>query len=415
MPITDREVKNTKATTKDIFLNDSRGLYLRVTPSGQKAWLYRYKVGNQTKWPLLGIYPSMSLADARVEALKAKSIRDLGEDPVEHKKLALKKIQHEKNIANDRPDVNEVFDDWFKLVISKRADKGVAVKRIFDTDVLPTIGTRKADEVTRSDITSILDEILKRGAIRMTSMTLGLLKQMFAFAFVREMVIADPTYLLKNKDFGGAPTVRDRALSQDELVQLNKKIPAANLYLPSSFALFIILSTSCRIGELIKALWKNVDFEEKTWYIPTEDSKNGIDHTIYLSDFAIIYFKKLNELKTSNHWLYANDDGDGHIDTRAITKQVRDRQLPDPDKTLKGRSKLFNSLTLTGGKWTPHDLRRTSATLMVSLGISPDVVERCLNHVEENKMKKTYQRYDYSTEQKAAWKLLGEHLTKIMV
>lgn len=415
MPLTDREIKNTKTDSKDIFLNDGRGLYLRVRPSGQKIWLYRYKVGSQTKWPVLGVYPSMSLADARGEAVKAKSIRDAGEDPVEYKKLALKKIKDEKNLSNERPSVKKIFDDWFNLVISKRADKGETVQRIFDKDVLPIIGFKKGDQVTRRDITDILDKILARGSLRMTNMTLTLLKQMFAFAFVREMIITDPTYLLKKKDFGGTETVRERALSQDEIIELHKKIPTANLYLPSSFALYIILSTSCRIGELIKALWKNVDLKEKTWFIPAKDSKNRKEHTIYLSDFAVVYFEKLFQLKTTNTWLYSNYDDDGHVDTRAITKQVRDRQLDGSDKSLDGRSKHFDSLVLVGGKWTPHDLRRTSATAMVSLGIPPDVIERCLNHVEENKMKKTYQRYDYAEEQKAAWILLGEHLTKIMV
>jgi integrase len=414
MPLTDREIKNTKTDSKDIFLNDGRGLYLRVRASGQKIWLYRYKVGNQTKWPELGLYPSMSLSEARGEAVKAKSIRDAGEDPVEFKKSALKKINHEKHLYNNSITLSKIFETLFCLVISKIADDGAPVKRMFEKDVLPSIGNKKADEVTRRDITDILDNILDRDAKRMANMTLTLLKQMFAFAFIREMIKVDPTYLLKKKDFGGTETVRERALSKDEIIELHQKILSANLYLPSSFALYIILATSCRIGELIKALWENVDLKEKTWFIPAKDSKNKIEHTIYLSDFAVIYFEKLFQLKTTNTWLYSNYDGDGHVDTRAITKQVHDRQLSGSETSLDGRSKNFDSLALAGGKWTPHDLRRTSATVMVSLGISPDVIERCLNHAEENKMKKTYQRYDYADEQKAAWKMLGEHLSKLL-
>lgn len=93
-----------------------------------------------------------------------------------------------------------------------------------------------------------------------------------------------------------------------------------------------------------------------------------------------------------------------------LTKQVDGRQ------TLivhKGRSKNNQELVLAGGKWTPHDLRRTGATLMIKFGVAPDVVEKCLNHTEENKVKRIYQRYNYKDEQKAAWKLLGENLDLI--
>lgn len=414
MPLTDREIKNTKTDSKDIFLNDGRGLYLRVRSSGQKVWLYRYKVYSNTTWLELGVYPSMSLADARLNATKAKSMRDNGEDPLESRKLSTLKAEEEKKSLNERLTVQKVYDSWFSLVVSKHADKGQSVQRIFNKDVLPAIGYKKADEITRRDITALLDQIVQRGSLRMANVTLSLLKQMFAFSFVREIVSTDPTYLLKKKDFGGSESARERALSEDEILELHKNMQLANLYLPSSFAIYIVLSTSCRIGELIKALWKNVNLKEKTWLIPSHDSKNGKEHTIYLSDFAVSYFEKLHHLKSSTIFLYPNADDDGHIDTRSITKQIRDRQLDAEEKRLTGRSKHFDSLALSGGKWTPHDLRRTSATLMVSLGVSPDVVEKCLNHTEENKMKKTYQRYDYSKEQKAAWLVLGQHLSKLI-
>lgn len=65
---------------------------------------------------------------------------------------------------------------------------------------------------------------------------------------------------------------------------------------------------------------------------------------------------------------------------------------------------------LSGGKWTPHDLRRTAATLMTALGVLPEVAEKCLNHTEESRVKRTYQRYSYESEKREAWRLLGERL-----
>ena len=80
---------------------------------------------------------------------------------------------------------------------------------------------------------------------------------------------------------------------------------------------------------------------------------------------------------------------------------------------MKGRANvaLAETLVLPGGRWTPHDLRRTGATIMVSLGVLPEVAERCLNHTEENKVKRIYQRHSYEVEMREAWRLLGERLT----
>ena len=85
--------------------------------------------------------------------------------------------------------------------------------------------------------------------------------------------------------------------------------------------------------------------------------------------------------------------------------EVPIRQIPGD-----ARCKDNQSLMLVGGKWTPHDLRRTGATLMGGLGVAPDTIDKCLNHVEPNKIKRTYQRQKLEAEQAKAWELLGERL-----
>ncbi len=69
---------------------------------------------------------------------------------------------------------------------------------------------------------------------------------------------------------------------------------------------------------------------------------------------------------------------------------------------------------LTGGKWTPHDLRRTGATIMGNLRVQPDVIEKCLNHTEENKIKRIYQRQELKQEQAEAWRVLGERAVLLL-
>ena len=81
---------------------------------------------------------------------------------------------------------------------------------------------------------------------------------------------------------------------------------------------------------------------------------------------------------------------------------------------MKCRSLNINALELAGGKWTPHDLRRTGATMMGVLGVRPDVIEKCLNHVEQNKLVRTYQRQKLEVEQTDAWHLLGVRLELLL-
>jgi integrase len=78
---------------------------------------------------------------------------------------------------------------------------------------------------------------------------------------------------------------------------------------------------------------------------------------------------------------------------------------------MKNRTGKVSALVLSGGRWTPHDLRRTGATMMGMLRVRPDVIEKCLNHVQTNRLVRVYQRQELRGEMKAAWKLLGDRLS----
>jgi integrase len=165
-----------------------------------------------------------------------------------------------------------------------------------------------------------------------------------------------------------------------------------------------MLSTLCRVGELCKAKQSDIDLDKGEWTIPKENSKNGKAHLIHLSDFAIKQFNQLFVTKvTDSDWLYPDTNGTSPISPRTIAGQLHIRQATD---NRRGNQALL----LPGGQWSAHDLRRTGATLMGNLLIRPDVIEKCLNHTEPNKLKRTYQLQSLVEEQKQAWHLLGERL-----
>jgi integrase len=96
---------------------------------------------------------------------------------------------------------------------------------------------------------------------------------------------------------------------------------------------------------------------------------------------------------------------------KSINKQINDRQREIP---MKGRSKFTDTLRLSGDHWTPHDLRRTAATIMGHCGVLSEIIERCLNHVEASKLKRTYQRQEPRQQMQEAWELLGQRLEALL-
>ena len=410
MRLTDREIKLIKGIHKDQFLNDGNGLYLRVHPSGNKEWRYRYKTtyGKQT-WLPLGIYPSLTLAQARLKAHEEKSKRINGDDPFYLKTKALEDKAKALAKQKARLTVVELFNRWVTLDISKRKDNGAEVIRCFEKDIIPVIGSLPAEDVTKAHIASITDTCLTRGSDRMAKVVLSLIRQMFRFAQDRDIVQIDPTATIRKNKVGKPEIERDRVLNESEIEELAKKLNATRLNESAKLAVWVALGTGCRIGELLKAQWQDVDLNAKTWVIVPENSKNGKPITVHLSDFSLANLTKLKKIQPQSIWLYPNRENTDHLNTKTITKQIYDRQIGDENK-LKNRSKDTQALVLKGGKWTPHDLRRTSATLMTALGVLPDIADRCLNHIEQNKLRRTYMQHSYTQEKKDAWDLIGKRL-----
>jgi hypothetical protein len=162
MALTDRQIQNVKADDKDRFLNDGHGLYLSARASGNKTWLYRYKLENKQKWLELGLYPTLSLSNARLEAQKAKAQRKDGADPVATK-ADLKALRVAENARiKARISVTELFNRWERLELCNHKNKGIEIKRMFEKDVLPTLGDMREEDVKKADISKVIDAILER-------------------------------------------------------------------------------------------------------------------------------------------------------------------------------------------------------------------------------------------------------------
>ena len=325
-----------------------------------------------------------------------------------------------------RQTVRQLFERWASTALvphvrgdGKRAgrkDGGQFAREQFERRVFPVLGDVAAADVTKADILAILDTVKAEGKLRTANVILADLKQMMRFAAERDVVVASPIEAVQKRSVGGADVERDRVLSAGEIQALAQAIPKANMSKRSVIAVWLILATGCRIGEAVGARWEHLNLHGKTWYLP--DTKNQRDHTIHLSAFAVRQIQALAALRENDllgqpiPWLFPNAAGDGPVCVKSLGKQLSDRQRP-PERRMKNRAKNTSSLSLPGGRWTAHDLRRTAATLMAQLGISTDVIDECLNHKLQSRVSRVYIRDRREVDQARAFDALGARLDEL--
>ncbi len=416
--LTEKDVGKTKF--------DGDGLYGKVR--NQKSGIvvtfeYRFKLNGKSRSASCGKWPAFSLKEIRQLRDEKRQLIESGIDPVEQNRSA--KLQKQVEIAQEVKRHNnelariaaeeaaqrtfaDALKQWKRLELVRRKDGGAEVVRAFQKDVFPTLENVALVDIKRSMLMGIFDQIVERGSSVMANHLFGDLRQFFDFAVTREWIESNPLSGIAKDKVGRLPKERDRYLSEDEIINLKKQLPKANLLRTTEIAIWIMLSTCCRVGEISRARWEHIDLENGEWFIPAGISKNAKSHTVLLSDFSKQQLEELQTITGESEWCLPTRGGANHICLKSIAKQVKDRVRDDP---FSKRTKAMGSLRLPGGDWTPHDLRRTGATMMGELGVMGEVIERCLNHVEQNKLKRIYQRQELKPEQREAWRLLGERLT----
>jgi integrase len=442
-----------KASIKDAWLIEDgpRGagrFVARLTPSGERLFYYRYtdSKGDRVRLPL-GSYdpngaPGLTLKQARTKADELATLyiaghRDLREFLAQQKADELAADQRQRQQAEEtqakaelerqrRLTVRQVFERLASVELTShvradgkrvgRKDGGKYTREQFERHIFPRLGDVALIDVRKSDVLGIIDTIKAAGKLRTCNVLLADLKQMMRFAVAREVIPFNPLETVTKRDAGGADVERERVLNADELKALVKLLPQANMGKRSERAVWLILGTGCRVGELMGARWEHVDLQAQRWHLPT--TKNQRPHTIHLSSFALAHFEALAALRENDKegkptpWVFPNSAVQGPVDSKTFGKQLADRQRQG-EARLSGRSKHTDALHLTGGRWTAHDLRRTAATLMAELGISGDTIDECLNHVIESRVRRTYIRDRRLAEQSRAFDALGQWLESL--
>jgi integrase len=306
--------------------------------------------------------------------------------------------------------VAEVFERWRADALAARKDGGESVRRSMAKDVLPTLGAVAANAVRRGQVVAVLERIVERGSARQAGCVLADLRQMFRWAVGAGFVDADPTATLRKADFGGAPQARRRRLTDDEVTELAAKMRGARLARHVRHAIWLMLATGARIGEIAHARWSDIDLQARTWTIPAEFSHSGRAHVVPLSDFALRHLCPEGEARRSDVWVFPGRYASEALSPKALGKQIRDRQR---GSHIRGRASGTTTLLLAGGAWTPLDLRRTAAALLAEMGVRPDVIGACLDHAVRGDAQRSYHRLPTLDERRDALQRLGQRLDAV--
>lgn len=393
MALTDAKIRSLRAKKKRfIEWEDGRtGLGVRVSPAGRKTFIFMYRFEGKARMMSLGTYPQMHLALARRKSAEAKEKVSKGTDPGTEL-VKLKKAERDAETVADLAE--EYLDKWARP--RKRPRCAKEDERILNKDVLPHWGKRKAKDITRRDVIKLLDGIVDRPAPIHANRVLALLSKMFNFALNREIVETTPCAAITKPS---KENKRDRVLSENEIKAFWEGLSSAKMSEGVRLALKLQLVTAQRKGEVVNAEWEEFDLHSGVWTIPAEKSKNNIPHRVPLSDMAVELLSEIRIQSKESRWLFPSfywRSKDTPIKPNAVDWGLR-------------RNRDYFPIE----KFVPHDLRRSAASHMTSMGISRLVVSKILNHAEGG-ITSVYDRHSYDKEKRQALDTWGRKLDSII-
>lgn len=428
--LTNIMIKNLKSGPKEYTKREKGGFGIRVLPSGTKTFFYLYRVDGKRRFLNLGEYKDkdhpngITLEAARaqyviehgkVTALKAG--RSDGQDPLQEK---IKESAKRKKAENDHVTsftVAKLVEEYLAKHAMKNKSSWREDDRILRKDIVPVWGDRKAKDITRRDVLTLIDSIRPRGN-GITTNTFKIIRRMFRFAVKQEIIETTPCYAFEKGEELPIPVAKERTLSETEIKTFMIGIDKCAISKEVRSILKLILLTGQRPDEVCSMHRSEIDskwweFTPKATVITKQVPRK---QRIYLTDTA------LQLIDDTKDYIFPSPapkiDKEGNpiptpISVRAVSYALR-RNLTthvvhskpsthSASEKMKKRKpfKVAEEKMLTIEKFTPHDLRRTCATMMSELGYPDEVVDAILAHLKKGEIR-TYNKNKYDKEKQAA-------------
>ncbi len=379
MKLTDTACKSAKPKEKPYKKADGGGLYLEIMPNGAKYWRLKYRYGGKENRLALGVYPQVTIKEARQKREDTKRQLAEGINPSLVKKQ--QKLIRETNTANTFKAIALEWHERQQNVLNEKYSK--TIKTRLEKHIFPHIGSFPITEVTTPVLLEVLRKLDNAGKYEIAKRMLQTCSQIFRYAIQTARAERDPTIDLRGA-LTPVNTKHYRSLDVKDLPDFLNALDknACRLFPETRYALELIVLTFVRTKELIGASWEEIDFDHAQWTIPAKRMKMRRDHIVPLSTQALEILQNMRVISGHREYVFPGQ---------------RNPREPMSDGTL------VNAIKRLGfkDKTTTHGFRAMAMTIIKErLGYRHEIVDRQLAHARKTKVDAAYDRAEFLPERR---------------
>ncbi|EMO4507594.1 MULTISPECIES: tyrosine-type recombinase/integrase [Klebsiella/Raoultella group] len=371
MKLTARQVDTSKPKDKPYKLSDGGGLYLLVNPNGSRYWRLKYRIAGKEKLLALGVYPDITLAEARQKRADAKKVLAAGGDPGQEKQE--EKQAKEQAVANS---FERLAMEWHSHK-STSWSEGYAEHLLMylKKDIFPFIGQKAITDISQVEMLNTLRKMEQRGVLDKLKKTRQACRQIFTYAIITGRAEHNPV-----SDLAGALKSPKQQHYPHLLVdQIPDFLRALSEYSGSTItrnATRLLMLTGLRTIELRASEWVDIDFDKGVWNVPAERMKMRRPHLVPISTQVRELLEEIHQLTGRGKYVFPGRNDAGKPMSEASINQVIKRIGYD-------------------GKATGHGFRHTMSTILHEQGYNTAWIETQLAHVDKNSIRGTYNHAQY--------------------
>jgi integrase len=378
MALTDIKVRTAKPMDKQYKLTDGNGMHLLVHPNGSRYWRLQYRFGGKQKMLALGVYPDVSLADARARRDEARKQLANGIDPSDKKKT-------DKVEQNEARTFEEVAIEWHATNQKWSEEHSKRVLKSLEDNLFPTIGKRNIAELKTRDLLAPIKVVELSGRLEVASRLQQRSTAIMRYAVQSGLIDYNPA-----QEMAGAVASSNRqhrpALELKRTPELLQRIDSYTGRPLTRLAVELTLLIFIRSSELRFARWPEIDFETSMWTIPPErepiegvkhshrGSKMRTPHLVPLSRQALSILKQIQKFSGSHDLIFIGD---------------HDPRKPMSENTVNKSLRVMGYDTKV--EVCGHGFRTMACSSLIESGLwSKDAVERQMSHMERNSVRAAY-------------------------
>jgi len=374
------------ATRKPYKVSDEKGLFLEVKPTGSKLWRFKYRFAGKEKLLSVGIYPDVSLKQAREQRDELRKQIANGVDPSDTRKA--EKLSHAGQLSFEY-----VAREWHQKFRHRWSEKYAlnTISRL-EREVFPFIGSKNINDIKAPELLAVLRRMESRGILETAHRVHQKCGQIFRYAVATGRAERDPSTDLK----GALPPVKVKhhasIIEPQQIGGLLRAIDGYSGSFVTVCALRLAPLVFVRPGELRHAEWQEFDLEKAEWRIPADKMKMPSVHIVPLSKQAIAVIQALMPLTGSGKYLFPS---------------IRTTTRPMSENTVNG---ALRRLGYTGDEMVGHGFRSMASTILNEQGWNRDAIERQLAHSERDGVRAAYNYAEYLPERKRMMQSWADYL-----